>query len=186
MTIACHRRKNWVVKLKTQKSLGVLKNIENFDHKWFWKQTNLKIQNAGLDVWNLLDDVNSLPQEKMGQKDKNWEIDRKFDRKWRFGRQTNLKSVGVLRNIISKKIKNERKCNFDNRRIWRSKMPVRNLLDDDNSLPQEKKLGWKVENLWVFYKILLVKNKGWTKRQFWRWTNLRIQNAGLESIRWWQ
>ena len=27
MTIACHRKKNWVEKLKTQKSLGVLRNI---------------------------------------------------------------------------------------------------------------------------------------------------------------
>ena len=32
MTIACHRKKNWVERSKTQKSLGVLKNKENFDH----------------------------------------------------------------------------------------------------------------------------------------------------------
>ena len=30
------------------------------------------------------------------------------------------------------------------------KKPVRNLLDNDNSLPQEKKLGRKVENSEIF------------------------------------
>ena len=32
MTIAYHRKKNWIEKQKTQKSLGVIKNIEDFDH----------------------------------------------------------------------------------------------------------------------------------------------------------
>ena len=32
MTIACHRKKNWFEKSKTQKSLGVFRNIENLDH----------------------------------------------------------------------------------------------------------------------------------------------------------
>jgi hypothetical protein len=42
---------NWVEKSKTQKSLGVIKNIEDFDHNSaenadFDDGTNLKIQNA--------------------------------------------------------------------------------------------------------------------------------------------
>ena len=74
MTIACHRKKNWVQKSKTQKSLGVSKNIENFNH-------------------------NSAENDY-----------------------------------------------FYDGRIWKSKMLVRNPLDDNNSLPQEKKLGLKVEN----------------------------------------
>ena len=52
MTIACHRKKNWVEKSKTQKSLGVLRNIENFDHNSaenddFDDGTSLKPRNAG-------------------------------------------------------------------------------------------------------------------------------------------
>ena len=78
MTIACHGKKNWVEKSKTQKSLGVLRNIENFDH-------------------------NSAEND-----------------------------------------------DFDDGRIWKPKKPVRNLLDNDNSLPQEKKLGRKVENSGIF------------------------------------
>ena len=70
MTIACHRKKNWVKKAKTQRSLGVSKNIENFDHNLdfddgpIWKSKML--------VWNLLYDDKSLPQEKkLVEKSKN-------------------------------------------------------------------------------------------------------------------
>ena len=36
--------------------------------------------------------------------------------------------------------------NFDDEQIWKSEKPAQNLLDDNNILPQEKQLGWKVEN----------------------------------------
>ena len=88
MTIACHRKKNWVEKLKTQKSLGVLRNIENFDH-------------------------NSAEN-----------------------------------------------YNFDDGRIWKPKKLVRNQIDDDNSLPQEKKLGRKVENSEIFVCLRNIENFG--------------------------
>ena len=40
--------------------------------------------------------------------------------------------------------------NFDEGQIWKSKMPVWNLLDDDNSLHSKKKFGWKVKNSEIF------------------------------------
>ena len=50
--IACKRKKDWVEKSKNQKSLGVLKNIADFDHNsaendYFDDEQTLKIQNAG-------------------------------------------------------------------------------------------------------------------------------------------
>ena len=66
MTIACHRNKNWVKKFKTQKSLGVLKNIENFGHISAKKDDfgDRRIKKPKMLVRNLLDNDNSLPQEK--------------------------------------------------------------------------------------------------------------------------
>ena len=64
MTIACLRKKNWVKKSKTQNSLGVLRNIENFNHNSA-ENDNFdegQIWKSKMPVWNLLDDDNSLPQ----------------------------------------------------------------------------------------------------------------------------
>ena len=54
--------------------------------------------------------------------------------------------INSIIKILLEKIKDKRKDDFEDRQIWKSKMPVWILLDDDNSLPQEKKLGRKVEN----------------------------------------
>ena len=84
-------------------------------------------------VRNLLDDDNSLPQEK------NWVEKLKTQ-----------KSLGVFKykeNFYHKSSKND---NFDDGRIWKPKKTVWNLLDNDNSLPQEKKFGWKVEKSEIF------------------------------------
>ena len=84
-------------------------------------------------VRNLLDDNNILSQEK------NW-----------VQKSESQKSLGVLKNIERFDQNSSENDNFDNGRIWKSKMPVRNLLNDNNSLPQEKKLGLKVENSEIF------------------------------------
>ena len=75
--------------------------------------------------------------------------------------------------------------NFDKGQIWKFKMPVWNLLDDDKNWVEKSKTQ-KSLGVNSIIKILLVKNKGLTKRRFCGRTNLTIQNAGPESIRWWQ
>ena len=47
------------------------------------------------------------------------------------------KSSGVLKNIENFDHNSAEIDDFDDGRIWKPEMPVRNLLDDDNSLPQE-------------------------------------------------
>ena len=94
MTIACHGKKNWVEKSKTQKSLGVLRNIDNFNHNSAENDDfdDGRIWKPKKPVRNLLDKDNSLPQEKkLGRKSKT------------------QKSLGVLRNIISKKLRTNEK-----------------------------------------------------------------------------
>ena len=81
LTIACHRKKKWVEKSKTQKSLGVSKNTEN-EHN---ENNKMKIRKSKMPVRNLLDDDNSLPQEKkLGQKGENSEIFRGFKKYRKF------------------------------------------------------------------------------------------------------
>ena len=61
-----------------------------------------------------------------------------------------LLSLGVLINKENLDHNSSENDDFDDGRIWKPKNPVRNLLDNDNSLPQEKKLGRKVENSEIF------------------------------------
>ena len=56
------------------------------------------------------------------------------------------KFSGVLKNIENFDHNSAEIDDFDDGRIWKPEMPVWNLLDDDNSLPQENKLGLKVVN----------------------------------------
>ena len=58
-------KKNLFEKLKTQISLGVIKNIENFEHNSPKNDDfdDKRIRNFLKPVWNL-DDNNCLPQEK--------------------------------------------------------------------------------------------------------------------------
>ena len=88
-----------------------------------------KFENPRL-VRNQLFDNNSLPQEKkFGQKVENLEI------------------LGVLKNIENLKYNSAENDDFDDKRIWKSEKPARNLLDDNNSLTQEKKIWLKSQEL---------------------------------------
>ena len=86
----------------------------------------------------LLDDDNSLPQEK------NWVEKSKTQKSW-VEKSKTQKSIGVLKNIENFDHNLAENDNFDDGRIQKPKMPVRNLLDNDNSLPEEKKLGRKLD-----------------------------------------
>ena len=135
-------KKNWVEKSKTQKSLGVLKNTENFDHNlaenddfdngWIWKSKML--------VRNLLDNDNSLPQEKkLGWKLENSEIFRFF-----------------LKNTENFDLNMSKNDNFDDGRIWKPKMPVRILLPMI-TIACHRKIIW-VEKLKTRKSLRVVRN----------------------------
>ena len=83
----------------------------------------------------LLDDDNSLPQEK------NWVEKSKTQKSW-VEKSKTQKSIGVLKNIENFDHNLAENDDYDDGRILKTKMPVRNLLDKNN-----KKLGRKVKNL---------------------------------------
>ena len=95
--------------MKTHKSLGILRNIENFDHNsvenddfedaWIWKPE--------MPVRNLLEDDNSLPREK-----KNWV------ESW------NSQIFGCFKNIENFDHNSSENDDFDNGQIWKPEMPV--------------------------------------------------------------
>ena len=125
-------------KVENSEIFRCFKIKENFDHNSSENDDfdDGRIWKPKKPVRNLLDNHNSLPQEK------NWVEKLKTQ-----------KFLGVLRNIENFDHNSAENDDFDKGRIWKPKKPVRNLLDNDNSLPQEKKIeakSPKLRNLWVF------------------------------------